>query len=325
MKSPGSPLLRLSLRALLAAALLAAPIQAAAQTIIELKRGGGVRAKTIEDYREEMRMDERLREDSAAYVDNLRRAFNALHTDSLEEAEQRFRDALKQRPGSTGNYVIKYNLGLIDMARGRLVEAVEKLSAIVKDYPAYYVARVARAEANLQLGKAREAIEDAELVMERTEKTGTDRDLARRARFVRAAARYRLRLFPEAHADLQHILDEDPQNGNAQILDALTLQQMGQPKEALNRLNLIVNAQPQSTDALTARAAVEYELGLYALARADYDRLLERCPEESGYYVERARALIRLEEKTAARRDLDRAIRLGVPRGMVQALYNLTR
>lgn len=319
------PFIRTMWRAVLCLVLLAAPAWGEAQTIIELKRGGGVRAKTVDDYKEEMQMNDRLREDSAAYVDNLRRAFNALHTDSLDEAEKLFREALKQRPGSSGNYVIKYNLGLVDMARGRNAEAVEKLSAIIKDYPAYYVARVARAEANLQLGKAREAIEDAELVMERTEKLNIDLDLARRARFVRAAARYRLRYYPEAHADLQHLLDADPQNENAQILDALTLQQMGQPKEALNRLNLIVRAHPQSVDALTARASVEYELGLNTLARADYDALIALCPDESGYYVERARALIRLEEKLAARRDLDRAIQLGVPRGMVQSLYNLTR
>lgn len=95
---------------------------------------------------------------------------------------------------------------------------------------------------------------------------------------------------------------------------------MGQPKEALNRLNLIVSAHPNMVDALSTRAAVEAELNMPALARADYDRLVELQPNESAYYIERAKMLLRLGEKKAARTDLDKAIKLGVPHGMVQPL-----
>ena len=127
------------------------------------------------------------------------------------------------------------------------------------------------------------------------------------------------------HADLRVILADNPQNTNAQILDALTLQQLGQPKEALNQLNLIVSANPQNTDALSTRAAVEAELKMYAMARADYDALIALEPQESAYYVERAKMLINLGEKRAARNDIDRAIKLGIPHGMVQPLIQQTR
>ena len=100
---------------------------------------------------------------------------------------------------------------------------------------------------------------------------------------------------------------------------------MGQPNEALNRLNIIVASNPQSIDALTTRAAVLAELGKPALARADYDALIALQPNESAHYIERARMLVRTGDKSGARRDLDRAISLGVPRGVVQSLYNLTK
>ena len=59
------------------------PQMVTAQTIIPLERGkGGVRSKTVDDYKEELNMVERQRNDSIQYVDNLRRAFNALHVDS---------------------------------------------------------------------------------------------------------------------------------------------------------------------------------------------------------------------------------------------------
>ena len=297
-----------------------------AQTIIPLERGKvGVRAKNIEDYKNDMKIAERLRDDSLLYVDNLRRAFNALHTDSLAQAERLFNEALKLRPTAPGNHIIRYNLGLVDMARGNNVEAIKKLTDIIKTYPNYFDARLARAEAYLQLGRTNEAIDDAQQLLEKQHLDGMTADIAERARFVRAAARYQLRLYPDAHADLQTIMGENPQNVNAQILDALTLQQMGRPKEALNRLNLIVEAHPHHIDAISTRAAVEAELNLTAMARADYDTLIKWQPNESSYYIERAKMLIRLGEKKAARNDLDAAVRMGVPQGMVHLLYQQVR
>ena len=293
-----------------------------AQTIIPLERGKvGVRAKNIEDYKNDMKMAERLRDDSLLYVDNLRRAFNALHTDSLAQAERLFNEALKLRPTAPGNHIIRYNLGLVDMARGNNVEAIKKLTDIIKTYPNYFDARLARAEAYLQLGRTNEAIDDAQQLLEKQHLDGMTADIAERARFVRAAARYQLRLYTDAHADLQTIMGDNPQNVNAQILDALTLQQMGRPKEALNRLNLIVEAHPHHIDAISTRAAVEAELNLTAMARADYDTLIKLQPNESSYYIERAKMLIRLGEKKAARNDLDTAVKMGVPQGMVHLLY----
>ena len=297
-----------------------------AQTIIPLERGKvGVRAKNIEDYKNDMKMAERLRDDSLLYVDNLRRAFNALHTDSLAQAERLFNEALKLRPTAPGNHIIHYNLGLVDMARGNNVEAIKKLTDIIKTYPNYFDARLARAEAYLQLGRTNEAIDDAQQLLEKQHLDGMTADIAERARFVRAAARYQLRLYPDAHADLQTIMGDNPQNVNAQVLDALTLQHMGRPKEALNRLNLIVEAHPHHIDAISTRAAVEAELNLTARARADYDTLIKLQPNESSYYIERAKMLIRLGEKKAARNDLDAAVRMGVPQGMVHLLYQQVR
>lgn len=304
-------------------ALVAAPLHA--QTIIELKKGGTVRGKTVDDYRTDDGMAARLRRDSLEYTDNLRRAFSALHTDSLTEAESCFKAALKLRPDAPGNYVVRYNLALINLARGEGKKAVEQLSDIVKTYPDYYDARLARAEANLQLGHCPEAITDAEALLSNTLIRQPESDMLWRARFVRAAARYELRLYPDARADLQQLLRDKPDNENARLLEALTLQRMGQVNEALNRLNLIVAAHPQSIDALTTRATVLAELEKPALARADYDALIELQPNESAHYIERARMLVRMGNKSEARRDLDRAIALGVPRGVVQSLYNLTR
>ena len=86
-----------------------------------------------------------------------------------------------------------------------------------------------------------------------------------------------------------------------------------------------IGAHPDDADALSTRAQVESGLELFALAKGDYDTLVSIQPDQPDWLVERARTLIRLGEKAAARRDLDKAVSLGLPRGMVQALYNLTK
>jgi len=296
-----------------------------AQTIIGIGKGSGVRAKTLDDYATDYRTKERISKDSAEYVDHLRRGLNALYADSLDEAETHFQKAIKQRPDAPGNHIVRYNLALVDIARGQAAKAVEKLTPIIKEYPAYYDARLARCEANLQLSHATEAIEDAGTILGQPEEKGVPADILWRARFVRAAAKYQIRLYADARADIHILLKERPDNENARLLEALTLQKMGQSKEALNRLNIIVASNPQSIDALTTRATVLAELDKPALARADYDALIELQPAESSHYIERARTLIRLGEKSAARADLDKAVKLGVPHGVVQALLNLTK
>lgn len=297
-----------------------------AQTIIDLKRGGGVRPKTIEDYKQEQKVAERLRADSVAYSEGVRMGFNALYRDSLDQAEAHFNRALKERPDGSGNYIIRYQLALIEQARGHLAQAVDRYTDILNSHPDYDDARISRAEANLRLSRLREAIDDAQNLLDRSAaKRLVADDILWRARFVRAAGRYGLHRYAEARADLAKLLLEDPTHEGVRLLEALTLQKMGQQAEALNRLNLIVSAHPESTDALSTRAGVLAELNRPAQARADYDALIKLAPNEADYYIERARLSIQLGEKVAARSDLDTAVRLGKPRGVVQALYNLTR
>lgn len=296
-----------------------------AQTIIELERGGTVRSKTIDDYRDEMQMTERLRSDSILYYDHLRRGFSALHTDSLGLAEAHFGAALKIFPAAPGVHVVHYNLALIDYARGDRRRATARLDKVLAQVPDYTDARLMRAKINLEAGNAREAAEDAQTLLENDVSCEAEPALTQEALFIRAAARYRLRLYVEARADVHRLLKADPGNANAQVLEALIMQQTGQRREALNALNRIVAAWPEHTEALLARAELETELEMHMPARADYDTLIRLHPDDGDLYVERARTLLQLGEKQAARRDLDEALRLGVPRGMVQALYNLTR
>ena len=86
-----------------------------AQTVIDLK-DGAVRAKTTEDYKEELGIKARAKADSLAYIDHMRRALNALHEDSLDRAALLLEKALKTRPEAPSNYLVLEKLGEIRLA-----------------------------------------------------------------------------------------------------------------------------------------------------------------------------------------------------------------
>lgn len=136
-----------------------------AQTVIDLKRGGVVRAKTIDDYREEAKVKERLAADSLAYVDHLTRALNALGRDSLAQAEQLFKEALRVRPEAPSNYIVRHNLGEIYLAQGRYREAITRFSEVLKEHPEVGEARYERAVSYYEMGNQQAALEDCSVLL----------------------------------------------------------------------------------------------------------------------------------------------------------------
>lgn len=301
-------------RAFLFLLLLAACGVSRAQTVIDLKRGGTVRAKTIDDYKQENRFAEREAADSVAYQDCLTRAFNALHADSLQQAGELFERALKLRPYAPGNHIVRYNLGRIGLARGDYRTAVACFTAVLKLHPEDEQARLDRATAYLELGNAADALSDCNALLAMP----IDRERRKTVLFLRAAAYMKNRLYRAARTDLEEVMRLEPDNENAPLLLAVAYEKDGQPQEALGRLNLYVNAHPDGADGLVMRAGMEERLGMDDAARADYDAALRLEPSNADLYVARAAVLVRLGAKGVARRDLEQAVRLGHPRAALQ-------
>ena len=301
------------LRLLCFISLLLAACAAPAQTIIDLN-GGGVRGKDIDDLREEAGMKQRTEKDSLLYVDHLTRAFNALHDDSLEQAGRLFEQALKLRPDAPGNYVVRYNLGRIDMARGRYPKAAERFSAILRDHPATRAALYSRAVCFYEMNSLKAAADDCDALL-RDERAGAEE--RRKVLFLQAAVHTRSRRYDLARQSLEEVLRHDPDNAAAALLLAGNLEETGQKQAALERLDAYVAARPDDADGRVARAQLHVRLGHDMLARADYDEAVRLRPEAADLLLERAKVLRRLGENGRARRDAERAIGLGLPRSAV--------
>ena len=261
-----------------------------AQVVVDLQRGGAtVRPKTAEDYaREREERQARLeRADTAAYRGCLLRAFAALGGDSLLRARELFEEALRLMPDAPGNSVVRHNIGRIHLVQGDYARAVEQFTAVLRRSPDARAVRHDRASAYLQMGYAKEAVGDCDILL-RDEPADS---LRAALFFLRAAARMKLRLFDDARRDLQQCLALSPDREGAALLLVMVLQQGGRPQEAMQRLNLFIVAHPRSADALALRAGMEAEQGMYEAARYDLDAAIAAEPSNSALYAERAKVL----------------------------------
>ena len=127
------------------------------------------------------------------------------------------------------------------------------------------------------------------------------------ALFLRIAAYHLLRETDKALADVQTILQLDPANKSATLLQATLLAEKGQTAEAMNRYNLYVSAHRDDADGYAARAELEVKQEMWQAARADYDEALRIRPADPALLLARANVLERLGLKTLAKRDREAA------------------
>jgi len=277
------------------------------QVVVDLQKGATkVRSKTLSDYDHRPVSAKEFYTDSATYVDNLRRAFNALAYDSLDEAEHRFEEALKMRPEARANSVIEHNLGRIAWAKGQTGEAVKRFSAILKKNPDAYEVRADRAKAYLELGNAQSCIDDCNVLLALP---APDSVRAERL-FLRGAAEIDARRYPEACADLQEVLADYPDRESAALLLIIATQRAGRAKEALDRANLLIDQCPESVEARVLHAELESDANRWEAARVDYDEAIRLAPERPDLYAGRAKILSHLGKETLAARDLQTAAAL---------------
>ena len=181
--------------------------------------------------------------------------------------------------------------------------------------------RMERASAYLNFGNARAALQDCDVMMLADMPDST----LVRILFLRAAAKMQLRTYSEARQDLARVVELDPENTNAPILLALALYRDGRPQEALQRLDVFIGQHPDDVEALAMRANLLKHQERWGEALADYDRMLTLQPDNRTYRVSRAEVHLQMGSKAEARRDLDKAVQLGLPRASLQSLYQQCR
>lgn len=145
------------------------------------------------------------------------------------------------------------------------------------------------------------------------------------ALYYRAYCNDRLRRYNFARLDYQNLLTIVPGNFEARLGLALLNEKDHHYTEALDGINQLVAAHPDSAIAWAARAGIEGERGMNELAEYDYGEALRRDANNKDWLLARADLRIKLKMYKEAKDDLDKLVRLGTPKAALKEWYNKIR
>lgn len=174
--------------------------------------------------------------------------------------------------------------------------------------------RLKRARWNLELKQWEYAKTDYDYILRRDPTNPA-------ALFYRAYVNERMGRYNFARIDYQNLLKVVPTSFEAKICLALLNDRDNRHTEAMDQMNQIVEQFPDSAEAYAARAGMEAERGQHMLAEYDYTEAIVRDPSNIDYILGRAISAIALGHNSAARRDLDALVALGVPRTELEDYY----
>ncbi len=141
------------------------------------------------------------------------------------------------------------------------------------------------------------------------------------ALYYRAYANERLGRYKFSRLDYQNLLTIVPGNFEARLGLALLNEKDKHYTEALDGMNQLVDAYPDSAVVWAARAGIENERGMLELAEYDYGKAISLDPNNNDFILSRADLRIRLGEFQDALQDLDSLVKLGTPRAALKEWY----
>ncbi len=171
-----------------------------------------------------------------------------------------------------------------------------------------------KASVNLELQQWQYAIDEYGLILEKEPNNPA-------ALFYRGYALTHLRRYDMARRDYEKLLTYFPRHMQARLSLAYVLQKMGKKKDALDQLNQNVEMHPDSAVTYASRAALEQTMGQTEAALFDWQEAIKNDSHNTDYVVSEVELLLRQGRQAEAKRELDRAVKNGIPKGVLQEWY----
>lgn len=250
------------------------------------------------------------------------RAATAISRDSLSQAEQYIRQALRLDPANVRNALLFANLGTVQRMRHQYKEALESYTYAVNMASRNPVILKNRAALYLEMGELDKARVDYSLVLDLQPDN-------------LEALEMRAYIYSEqngnkaARADYEHLLNLSPQHFSGRLGMALLDQKEGKLKEAVAILDGMVNEKGEGTSLLTApqhavvyvaRAGVQQELGNLPMALMDLEEAIRLDDTLAEAYLVRGQIYLSQGEKARAKDDFVKAGELGIPQAELASL-----
>ena len=247
------------------------------------------------------------------YDELITRSFDYLDADSLPEAEEALREALRIEPGNPGNGMLLLNLGTIQRRQGKLKEAEESYTIGLAFLPNNLTLLNSRAQLFAEMEKYPEAINDyTEVIYHEPE----NKD----AYYERALCKLMNQDTLGARLDLEQIDRFNPNSAKSRLGMAYVYKAQQMWREASELYDALIERNPRNASLLRERAEVFYFSNRMGAALDDVNKSIDFDPRDPYSYLLRAQIRYAKGDKEFARRDLNQALELGLNKEEVRDL-----
>lgn len=233
-------------------------------------------------------------------------SFDALDEDNNQLAEQCLKNAMRLEPANPQNGLLFVNLGTIQRRLGKLQDAEVSYTCAISLLDENTVAYSTRASLYAEIEQYQKAIDDYSVVISRNPE---DED----ALYERALCRLMNSDTIGARLDLETIDKFNPKSAKSRLGMAMVYKAMGENAMAVELYDALIKANPKSWSLLRDRAEVYFFSKRLGAAMLDIDKSIQMNGRDPLSYFLRAKIRWAKGDREYARRDLNRAIELGLP------------
>lgn len=233
-------------------------------------------------------------------------SFDALDEDNNQRAEQCLKNAMRLEPANPQNGLLFVNLGTIQRRLGKLQDAEISYTCAISLLEENTVAYSTRASLYAEIEQYQKAIDDYSVVISRNPE---DED----ALYERALCRLMNNDTIGARLDLETIDKFNPKSAKSRLGMAMVYKAMGENAMAVELYDALIKANPKSWSLLRDRAEVYFFSKRLGAAMLDIDKSIQMNGRDPLSYFLRAKIRWAKGDREYARRDLNRAIELGLP------------
>ena len=240
-------------------------------------------------------------------------SFDALDSENYSLAEQCLKNAMKLEPANAQNGLLFVNLGTMQRRLGKYQDAEISYTCAISLLEDNSVVYSTRASLYAEIEEYTKAIDDYTILINRNSQD-------EESLYERALCRLMNNDTVGARIDLETIDKFNPNSAKSRIGMAMVYKAMGENAMAIELYDILIKANPKSWSLLRDRAEVYYFSKRLGAALIDIDKSIQLNGKDPLSYLMRAKIRWAKGDREYARRDLNRAVDLGLPQSVAADL-----
>ena len=242
----------------------------------------------------------------STYEEWITASFDALDENNNAQAEQCLKNAMKLEPANPQNGLLFVNLGTIQRNQQKYQDAEISYTCAISLLEENTVALSTRASLYAEMEEYQKAIDDYSVIIGRNPENED-------ALYERALCRLMNNDTVGARFDLETIDKFNPKSAKSRLGMAMVYKAMGENAMAVELYDALIKVNPNSWSLLRDRAEVYFFSKRLGAALIDIDKSISMNGKDPLSYFLRAKIRWAKGDREYARRDLNRAVELGLP------------